>query len=71
MIVVVPPAAAVNSPEEIPIVAAAGLELLHVPPGVASLIVAVVPVHITVGPVIGVIGCTVITAAAKHPPVNV
>ena len=43
--------AAVTNPVLTSILAAATLLLLHVPPGVELPIVAVVPVHIAVGPV--------------------
>jgi hypothetical protein len=52
VIVTQPTDTPVTIPEEEPIVATAGLLLLHVPPGVGSVIVAVSPEHALAGPLI-------------------
>ena len=51
--VTVPAAIPVTTPVEEPIVAIAGLLLLHRPPGVISLRVVDVPVQVLVAPVMG------------------
>ena len=56
-----------STPDD-PIVATAGVPLLQVPPGVASLKVVPVPAHKELNPVIGDKGFTVTVAATKHPP---
>lgn len=48
---VMPPERPVSSPEPITIVAVVGTDELHVPPDVALTMVAVVPAHNSVGPV--------------------
>lgn len=63
-IVLVPAASAVTIPEERPIVAVVVLVLLHVPPGIASLRVAVLPEHNSAGPVIAASGLTETVVAA-------
>jgi hypothetical protein len=61
--VVVPVIIPETIPEAAPIVATAGLLLLHVPGAVASVRVIVVPGHNAVGPIIGAgSGLTVIVA---------
>lgn len=59
---VIPPASPVSTPDPIPIVAVVGAEELHVPPDVALTMVAVVPAHNNVGPVITDGAGTTVTA---------
>lgn len=67
MIVAVPGASPVTTPA--PVIEAIEIsELLHAPPGVASVSVMSEPSHTTSGPTIGAgIGFIVITAQVVHP----
>lgn len=66
--VAVPAEAPLTTPLEAPIVATAGLLLLHVPPVTALLSVVVPPTQIVVVPVIADVGLTVSVAVEKQPP---
>jgi hypothetical protein len=74
VIVVVPPKIPVTVPDTDPIVPVLVLLLLHVPPGVASLRVAVPPIHTLTLPLIAT-GCaftvTILFAVAAQLPVAV
>ena len=65
--VVVPLVSAVTRPVPRPMVATAGVPLLHVPPGAASASVEVLPAHKDNVPVMGEIGLTVTTALVVQP----
>jgi hypothetical protein len=65
----VPAVMPVTSPVVLPIVATAGVALLHVPPPMASLSVLVAPTHIPVMPVMGAVALTVMVLVAIHVPI--
>ena len=65
----VPAETPVTTPAVATTVAIAGRLLVHVPPGVASESVVVVPTHIPVAPVMGDIGFTLTVLVAVHAPI--
>jgi hypothetical protein len=66
----VPAATPVTTPVPGVIVAMPVFPLLHVPPGVASLSVVVLPTQTVATPVIGAIGFTVMVMVDIHPLAN-
>lgn len=64
---VVPFVIAFTTPVVVLIVATAGFELLHVPPGVELVNVVVLPVQSVVAPVIGPTGFTVTGIVLMQP----
>ena len=66
--IAVPADAPATTPFDEPMVAAAVLLLLHVPPGLASASVAVEPEHIVVLPVMAAMAETLVTAVTRQPP---
>lgn len=67
---ITPPDTPPKTPVDASMLPTAGLLLLHTPPGVASLMVVVVPWHIADAPVMGAVGDTTVTVVVDRQPVG-